>query len=135
MEFQTRLFARGLGCGTHNKPSSRVPCVSDNLSVQLQSLELKSGRTLNNDARTKLIDNEIIQATVQMFSYHCCHSFMSKETVYYFVSMAPHTTFSVRKFFLRFFQRGKTQREVADLTDTSKSSVNRTIVNFKKLAA
>ena len=46
--------------------------------------------------------------------------------------MTPHTTFSVRKFFLRFFQRGKTQREVADLTDTSKSSVYRTIVNFKK---
>ena len=46
--------------------------------------------------------------------------------------MAPHTTYSVRELFLRFFQRGKTQCEIADLTDTSKSSVNRTIVNFKK---
>ena len=46
--------------------------------------------------------------------------------------MAPHTTYSVRKPILRFFQRGKTQRETADLTDTSKSSVNRTIVNFKE---
>ena len=46
--------------------------------------------------------------------------------------MAPHTTFSVRKLILRFFQRGKTQREIADLTDTSMSSLNRTIVNFQK---
>ena len=47
--------------------------------------------------------------------------------------MAPHTTYSVRKHTLCFlFQRGKTQREIADLTDTSKSSVDRTIVKFKK---
>ena len=39
--------------------------------------------------------------------------------------MAHHTMYSVRKLILRFFfQRDKTQREVADLTDTSKSSVN-----------
>ena len=45
--------------------------------------------------------------------------------------MAPHTTYSVRKLILRFFQRGKTKREIADLTDTSESSVNGTIVNLK----
>ena len=44
--------------------------------------------------------------------------------------MAPHTTYSVQKLSRRFFQRGKTQREIADLTDTNKSSVNQTIVNF-----
>ena len=52
--------------------------------------------------------------------------------------MAPNTTYSVRKLILRFFQGGKTQREIADFTDTSKSFDNRTIVNFKnqkKLAA
>ena len=41
--------------------------------------------------------------------------------------MAPHDTYSVRKLILRFFQRGKTQREIADLTDSGKNSVNRTI--------
>ena len=46
--------------------------------------------------------------------------------------MTPHTTYSVGKPIFRFFQRCKTQRENADLTDTSKSSVNRTMVNFKK---
>ena len=46
--------------------------------------------------------------------------------------MAPHTTYSVRKRILHFFQRGKTQREIADMTDTSKNFVNSTIVNFKK---
>ena len=46
--------------------------------------------------------------------------------------MAPHTTYSVRKLIFRFFQRGKTKREIAHLTDTSKSSVNGTIVNLKK---
>ena len=46
--------------------------------------------------------------------------------------MASNTTYEERKLIRRFFQRSKTQREIADLTDTSKSSVNRTVVNFKK---
>ena len=41
--------------------------------------------------------------------------------------MAPQTTHSVRIFILRFFQRGKSQREIADLTDASKNFDNRTI--------
>ena len=49
--------------------------------------------------------------------------------------MASSTTYEERKLIRRFFQRGKTQREIADLTDTSKSSVNRTVVNFKKKLA
>ena len=48
--------------------------------------------------------------------------------------MAPYTTYFVRKLILRFLQRRKTQREFTDLTETGKSSVNRTIVSFKKLA-
>ena len=48
--------------------------------------------------------------------------------------MIPHTTCSVRNLrILRFLQRGKTQREIADLTDASKSSVTRTIANFKNV--
>ena len=46
--------------------------------------------------------------------------------------MTSHTMFSVQKRILRFFQRGKTQRGITDLTVTSKSSVNRTIVSFEK---
>ena len=84
----------------------------------------------------KLIKQPVKIETDQMFRYRFCHSLISKKTVYIFVSSKlSKPSKSVRKLIFRFFRRGKTQREIADLTDTSKSSVNQTVVNLKKLAA
>ena len=87
----------------------------------------------------KLIKQPVKIETVKMFRYHFCHSLISKKTVYYFVSSKISWLLILRilfeNVFFVFFQRGKTQREIADLTDTSKSSVNRTIVSFKNIGS
>ena len=48
--------------------------------------------------------------------------------------MAPYTTYSVRKLILRFFQRGKTQREIADLTEPARVLLIESL-SISKLAA
>ena len=83
----------------------------------------------------KLIKKPVKIETVQMLRYNFCHSFISKKTVYYFIlskfSRLLILCILFENLFFVFFQRGETQREIAVLTDTSKSSVNRTIVDCK----
>ena len=83
----------------------------------------------------KLIKKPVKIETVQMFRYNFCHSFISKKTVHYFVSSKFSWLLILcilfENLFFVFFQRAETQREIAVLTDTSKSSVNRTIVDCK----